>query len=85
MAIGAPKRIDRSYIAPQLSAREKMVAGLFTMLDAGFLLLAIGTSILVCNMFSRSYPRRAKAINALVLLGGLALLAGLVALAAWAR
>jgi len=68
------RRIDRSYIAPQLSAREKVAAGAFTLLDVAILLFGIGTSMLVCNLFSDGYPRIAKLVNALVLIVGLAML-----------
>jgi len=65
------KRIDKSYIAPQLSIREKMVAGVFTLLDLLFLLFGIGTSVLVWNLFSPTYPREAKLINGMFLIAWL--------------
>ena len=67
--------MDRTYIAPHLSAREKIKAGLFLLFDAGFFLLGIGLPALVLNFFSPNLPRRWKLGNALVLL----LLLGLIA------
>ena len=74
------RRIDKSYIAPQLSIRQKIVAGAFITLDVGFLLFGIGTSVLVWNLFSPTYPRKAKLVNGLLLLAWLAGFGGLIAL-----
>ena len=74
------RRIDKSYIAPHLSIREKIVAGAFITLDVGFLLFGIGTSVLVCNLFSPTYPRKAKLVNGLLLFGWVAAIGGLIAL-----
>ena len=74
------QRVDRSYIAPQLTWREKLVAGTYTLLDIGFILWVIGLNVVIYNFFSRPYPLRAKAINALILLTGAALVAGIVLL-----
>lgn len=74
------QRLDRSYIAPQLTWREKLTAGAYTILDMWFILGIVGLNIVIYNFFSRSYPLRAKAINALVLLAAAALIAGAVLL-----
>ncbi len=74
--------IDRRYIAPQLSTKEKLVAGAFTALDMFLLLFVIGVPVLVFNVFSPTYPRREKAINACVLLGVAAVVAVLAVLMA---
>ncbi|MBN1933052.1 MAG: hypothetical protein JW934_00225, partial [Anaerolineae bacterium] len=66
--------------APQLTWREKLVAGTYTLFDLGFILWVIGLNIVFYNFFSRSYPLHAKAINALILLAGAALVAGAVLL-----
>ncbi len=70
-------RLDRSYIAPQLTWREKLIAGIYTVLDMVFILGVIGVSIALYNFFSPSYPLREKTINAFILLIVLALVAGL--------
>ncbi len=72
--------IDRRYIAPQLSTKEKLVAGVFTALDLFLLLFVVGVPVLVLNVFSSTYPRREKAINACVLLGVAAAIALLAAI-----
>lgn len=70
--------VDRSYIAPQLTPREKLVAGAFVVLDTCFFLFGIGTSVLVYNLFSETFPRREKLVDAGVLLAGFALIAAVV-------
>ncbi len=64
-------RPDKNYIAPQLTVREKLTAGVFILLDTGFVLFGLGIPILVSNLFSPTYPRRDKLINALILSLGL--------------
>ena len=66
-------RVDKSYVAPELTAREKVMAGFFTALNTVFFLYLLSGPILMHNLFSRTYPRRAKLINATLLLLGLAL------------
>lgn len=70
-------RLDRSYIAPQLTWREKIVAGMYTLLDMIFILGVIGVSIALYNFFSPSYPLREKTVNAIILILVVALVAGL--------
>jgi len=66
-------RLDRNYIASELTTKEKVRAGFFTALDTVFFLYLLSGPILVHNLFSPAYPRRAKAINALLLILGLIL------------
>ncbi|MBN1580248.1 MAG: hypothetical protein JXA89_06065 [Anaerolineae bacterium] len=73
-------RVDKSYVAPELTAREKVSAGLFTALNTVFFLYLLSGPILMHNLFSRTYPRRAKLINAILLLLGLALTSTIMAL-----
>jgi len=56
------------------------MAGLFVFLNTGFFLFALGLPILLHNISSPTYPRREKAINALVLFSVLALLGVLLSL-----
>jgi uncharacterized membrane protein YqjE len=76
-------RMDKSYIAPQLTAREKVIAGTFTLLATGFFLFAIGIPILILNLFSPTYPWRGKVVNIAVLLAGLGLVGAIAALLLW--
>jgi hypothetical protein len=77
---GPKKRVDRSYVAPQLTAREKVTAGLFTAFNTVLFLYLLSGPILMHNLFSRHYPRRAKLINAMLLLLGLAVTTTVMAL-----
>lgn len=70
-------RLDRSYIAPRLTWREKIVAGMYTLLDMVFILGVIGVSIALYNFFSPSYPLREKTVNAIILILVVLLVAGL--------
>lgn len=71
-------RIDKTYIAPQLTVREKAVTGLYTLLDLSFFLYVLGTAFLVFNLFSPTYPWRHKLVNLTLLLIGLALIGAIV-------
>ena len=73
-------RLDRSYVAPALTAREKVTAGLFTALNTVFFLYLLSGPILMYNLFSRTYPRRAKLVNAILLSLGLAFTSTIIAL-----
>jgi hypothetical protein len=73
-------RVDKSYVAPELTAREKVRAGFFTALNTVFFLSLLSGPILMHNLFSRTYPRRAKLVNGVLLLLGLALTSTILAL-----
>jgi hypothetical protein len=62
------QRIDKSYIAPQLTVREKIIAGMFVLLDVGVLFVGLGVPILVSNLFSPTLPWKWKLGNILALL-----------------
>ena len=75
--------MDRDYVAPQLTARETIVAGVYLVFDVLLFLLVIGIPVLIANLFSPIFPRRWKLGNALGLLLFLGILAALVALLVW--
>lgn len=76
----APGTMDKTYIAPQLTLCEKVTAGAYALSGLLLVLTVIGTSALVSNLFSPTFPWRWKVVNVLVLLLPLALLAALIAL-----
>ena len=72
--------MDKSYIAPQMTVRETIAAGMYVTLDTLFLLFFVGLPALATNLFSPSFPRRWKLGNAMALLLPFALLSAIVAL-----
>ncbi len=75
--------MDRDYIAPQLTVRETIVAGIHLVLATLLLLLVIGIPVLIANLSSPTFPPRWKLSNVVGLLLLLSVPGAVIALLVW--